>query len=81
MLSVTLKAGMDSFPNGFRQIEGVSMDLLGIEIGLFEGYLGNYTVIMKEGFRVKGLPCISLEQAMEIYSGCVEKVRVRYLLN
>lgn len=66
---------------GLKQIEGVSLDLLGIEIGLFEGYLGNYAVIMREGERVKGVICISLEQATEIYSGCVEKVRVRYLLN
>jgi len=72
---------MNSFPNGLRQIEGMHLDLLGIEIGLFEGYIGNYVVIMRDGDKVKGISCLSLEHAMEIYSGCVERVRIRYLLN
>jgi hypothetical protein len=68
-------------PQEMRQIEGCHLDMLGIDIGLFESYLGNYAVVMREQDRIKGILCISLEQACEIYSGCLEKIRVRYLLN
>jgi hypothetical protein len=56
-------------------------DLIDDEVGLFRGPLGNYCVVMREGKRVKGIPCVGFQDASVIFDACVDKLIERSHIN
>lgn len=69
-------------PPGFSKLKDFSELLLDdIEICQYKNPIGGYIVVTRDGQEVKGMVCMSQEQADDIYNVCVNKVTSKYIIN
>jgi len=49
-----------------------------IEVGIYQNPVGSYAVVVRDGKVVKGMLCLSLEQADDLFNVCVDKVNNKF---
>ena len=49
-----------------------------MEVGIFQNSVGSYAVVMRRGDIMKGMLCLSLEQADDVYKTCVDRVNIKF---
>lgn len=49
-----------------------------IEVGIYQNAVGAFAVVMREGKEVKGLLCLSEEQANDLFETCIDKVKTKF---
>jgi hypothetical protein len=69
-------------PPGFTKVKDFN-DLLidDIQVCQFTNPIGSYVVVTRDGFEVKGMVCMSQEQADDVFNVCVNKAKSRYVIN
>lgn len=69
-------------PPGFTKLKDFNELLLDdIEICQYKNPIGSYVVVTRDGSEVKGMVCMSQEQADDIFNVCVNKATNRYIIN
>jgi len=68
-------------PPGVKLVQSFKPLGLDSEVGMFEGSVKNYCVVVREGLRLKGVMCISMEHATEVFETCVGRIKSRQIIN